>query len=284
MSIHICAELGINHSGSLETALRMVQAAKDCGATSVKFQKRVPRIAVPPEMWDVPRETPWGVLPYIEYKERIEFSVSQYQVIDQVCRTIGIPWFVSVWDIPSLDEMLAVFPDMPYIKVPSACLTDDALLQAIADTDKPIIVSTGMSTPQEIDHAMGLLTFEDVTVCHCNSTYPCPPKNLNLRCLTHLKDSYPWATLGYSGHEVGLAPSLAAAALGAQYIERHFTLDRSSWGTDQAASVEPGGFRRLVKDIRLVETSLGDGIKRVYDEEVPVMRKLRRVYHAGQKG
>ena len=281
MAVEIVAELGQNHNGSLDVCLRMIEAAKAAGVDAVKLQKRHLPDAIPESQRTILKSTPWGLMSYLEYRERLEFTVSQYDVIDQACKTIGIKWFVSVWDIPSLETMVARYPDMPYIKIPSACLTDDLLLAEAAGCGIPVVLSTGMSTAAEVDHAMHLFDWgaegNDFTVCHCNSTYPCPVGDLNLRCLAWLNKTYPWARLGYSGHEVGLATTIAAVALGAQYVERHFTLDRSMWGSDQAASVEPGGFKRLVKDIRNVEQALGDGLKRVTPGELEAMRRLRRI-------
>ena len=270
----IVAEVGQNHNGSLETALKMVEAAKACDVDAVKFQRRYPSIAVPEYMKQQSKETPWGTMSYLEYRNRLELPLSAYGVIDSACKRIGLPWFSSVWDLPSLEDMKRF--DMPYIKIPSACLTDHELIMAAKATGKPVILSTGMSTMSEIRQAAGLLNRSDV-LCHCNSTYPCPNEALNLRCIATFKFLFRHLSIGYSGHEVGLAPTLAAVALGAVYVERHFTLDRSMWGTDQAASVEPGGFRRLVKDIRVIEQALGDGDKRVTPGELEAMRKLRRV-------
>lgn len=278
--VEICAEIGQNHNGSIDLALQMVEAAKQCGVTLVKFQKRTVALAIPSHMKDVVKETPWGPMSYSAYRERLELSLSSYDIIDNACRRIGIPWFASVWDVPSLQTMVERYPNMPYVKVPSACLTDSDLLRAARDSGIPVILSTGMSTLEQIAAAVQVLDPCNLTLCHCNSTYPCPVEDLNLLCiprLAELKECNSGTTrIGYSGHEVGLATTIAAVALGAQYVERHFTLDRSMWGTDQAASVEPAGFRRLVKDIRLVERALGDGVKQITPGELETMRRLRR--------
>jgi N-acetylneuraminate synthase len=271
-NLKIIGEIGINHNGSLDTALRLIDMAKVAGCDYVKFQKRDVELAVPQHMRDVSKETPWGVMTYLEYKWRMEFDRYEYDIIDNHCRDIGMPWFASVWDIPSIRFMESYDP--PAWKIPSACLTDCALL-AEADGLGQVIISTGMSTPEQIQHAVGHLRGDSI-IMHANSTYPCPPEDLNLKCILWLKEYFPLFGIGYSGHEVGLAPTLAAVALGATWIERHITLDRTMWGTDQAASVEKGGLTKLVKDIRLIERSLGDGIKRVTEGELGPMKKMRR--------
>jgi N-acetylneuraminate synthase len=220
------------------------------------------------------RETPWGTMTYLEYKERIEFGESQYREIDTYCRSRGIIWFASPWDVPSVD-FLAAF-DIPVFKVASACLTDDQLLNAIRKTNMPVIMSTGMSTLEEIDHAVTLLDRTKLILGQATSTYPCKPEELNLRAIESMRRRY-GVPVGYSGHETGLQTTVAAVALGACFIERHITLDRAMWGTDHAASVEPQGLQRLVRDIRTVELAIGDGAKRLFDSELPVRKRLRRV-------
>jgi N-acetylneuraminate synthase len=279
--VHICAEAGQNHNGDLDVAFRLIDAAKEAGADSVKFQKRAVHMAVPEHMKDTPKETPWGTMSYLEYRERLEFSIEDYKAIDEYCKKVGIHWFVSVWDTPSYVAIKENFPDMPAWKIPSAMLTNTELLQNIVGSlerqgkDTPVILSTGMSTPEQIDHAVSIFNGCDLTILHCNSTYPCPKDDLNLRCITTLREMYPQHKVGWSGHDVGLATTVAAVALGALLVERHLTLDRSAWGTDQAASIEPHGFRRLVKDIRSVEAALGDGEKRITAAEQEVMQRLR---------
>jgi len=277
---YIIAEIGINHCGNIDVALELIKAAHEAGADAVKFQKRVPCIAVPRDEWERPKETPWGIIPYIEYKERIEFGRSVYNVIDLTCKTLGIDWSASVWDRPSAEFMVQYKP--PWIKIPSAKLTDRDLARAVVDLYPcvPIIISTGMSTEEEVEEAidfyLSMVDPERLVVMHCTSTYPCPLKELNLYAIRDFyKRNYPELVIGYSGHETGLITTVCAVALGAQVVERHITLDRAMWGTDQAASVEPHGFRRLVKYIRDFEEARGDGRKRLYPSEEAVRKKLR---------
>ncbi|HXF84728.1 MAG TPA: N-acetylneuraminate synthase family protein [Anaerolineales bacterium] len=272
---YIIAEIGINHNGDIGIAKQMIDAAVHAGVDAVKFQKRTPEICTPPEQQKQMRETPWGYITYLEYRYKVEFNEEQYREIDAYCKQKGIPWMVSVWDEPSVDFMEQF--DTPAYKVPSASLTDHNLLRHVRKTGKPIILSTGMSTMEQIQKAVKVLGEENLIIMHCTSTYPCEPEELNLRMIETLRRHFPNNPIGYSGHEVGLVPSAVAVALGACMVERHLTLDRAMWGSDQAASVEPGGFERLVKYIRVTEASLGDGIKRVYESEIPSLRKLRRV-------
>ena len=274
--ITVVAEIGQNHNGTLSLALDMCIAARDAGADVAKFQKRTPALAVPKAQQGVPKDTPWGRMTYLEYREHLEFGVPEYDEIDLYCKWLGIPWTVSVWDEPSFELMHLNFPHLPFYKIPSACLTDDSLLEMVASAEVPVVLSTGMSTLDEVRHAVDILGSHGLVLCHCNSTYPCPKEDLNLKVITSLAELFPDSIIGYSGHEVGLATTVAAVALGAQYVERHITLDRSMWGTDQSASVEPQGFSRLVDDIRAVESALGDGVKRVTDGELEAMKKLRR--------
>jgi N-acetylneuraminate synthase len=267
----IIAEIGINHNGSVETAIDLINAAKRAGADIVKFQKKEPRLCVPRDQWDKDKETPWGTMSYISYKERLEFEEEEYDIIAEHCQSIDMPWTASAWDIPSVDFLISY--DVPYIKVASASLTNDELITYIRNTDVPSILSTGMSTPQQIIHAVDIL--DPTVIMHCNSSYPCPVEDINLRCIYWLHKQFPGLALGFSDHSTGLATSVAAVSMGATFIERHITLNRASWGTDHAASVEPGGFARMVKDIRNVEKALGDGHKRITAGEIPVMEKLR---------
>jgi N-acetylneuraminate synthase len=273
----IVAEAGQNHNGSLDLALRLVDAAVEAGVDAIKWQKRAIELCVPPEQRDIMRSTPWGQMRYIDYRYMLEFGQSEFDIIDVYCQDKGIMWFVSPWDIPSFVFMKENY-DLPCWKIPSACLTDHELLRAMKRRQVPIVLSTGMSTSHEIAEAATILLGQgnETVICHCNSTYPCPPEDLNLRCIHGLQEGFPDAVVGYSGHEVALAPTIAARTMGALYIERHITLDRSSWGSDQASSVEPSGFKRLVKDIRLIEKCLGDGQKRITGGEVEPMRRLRR--------
>jgi N-acetylneuraminate synthase len=270
----VVAEIGINHNGDVALAKRLIAAAVSSGAQAVKFQKRTPELSVPPAQRDVPRETPWGLITYGEYRERLELGRAEYAEIDAFCRSMGVPWFASCWDEESV-EFLEQF-DPPCYKIASACLTDDALLEHMRAKGRPIILSTGMSSLEQIDHAVDVLGTDDLVLLHCTSTYPSAIDELNLRAIGTLAERYD-VPVGYSGHEVGLPTSVAAAALGACMVERHITLDRAMWGSDQAASVEPQGFARLVRDIRAVEAALSDGVKRVYESELPVLEKLRRV-------
>lgn len=272
--VYIVAEIGINHNGDLELAKRLIDAAVWAGVDAVKFQKRTPELCVPPDQRDRMRETPWGYITYLEYRKRVEFGEAEYREIDRHCRERGITWFASVWDEPSV-EFLEAFDPVCY-KVPSAALTDHDLLRRVRQTGKPVILSTGMSTMEQIRAAVEVLGTEDLLITHATSSYPCDPSELNLRMIQTLRETFP-CPIGYSGHEVGLVPSAVAVALGACLVERHITLDRAMWGTDQAASVEPGGFQKLVKYIRVTEQALGDGVKRVYESEKPSLYKLRRV-------
>lgn len=272
---YVIAEIGINHNGDIEIAKKMIDAAVHAGVDAVKFQKRTPEVCTPPEQQKQMRETPWGYITYLEYRYKVEFSLDQYREIDRYCREKGIPWMVSVWDEPSVDFMEQF--DTPAYKIPSASLTDFNLLRYARKTGKPLIISTGMSTMEQIRQAVDVVGQENLVIMHCTSTYPCEPEELNLKMIETLRREFQNVPIGYSGHEVGLVPSTIAVALGACMVERHLTLDRAMWGSDQAASVEPGGFEKLVKYIRVTESALGDGIKRVYQSELPSLRKLRRV-------
>jgi Sialic acid synthase len=270
---YIIAEIGINHNGDLDTAKDMILSAKETGADAVKLQKRTPELCVPKEQRDIMRETPWGYITYMAYREHVEFGKEAYQEIDRYCKELGIDWFVSVWDEGAVDFM-EQFDPICY-KIPSASLTDHSLLRKIRATGRPMILSTGMSTGEQIKDAVAAIGTQDLIITHATSAYPCDPEELNLRMIPTLKEQYP-CPIGYSGHEVGLVTSVVAVSLGACLVERHFTLDRSMWGGDQAASVEPGGFRLLVKYIRVTEMALGDGVKRVYESEQSSLKKLRR--------
>ena len=272
---YIIAEIGINHNGDLEIAKEMIRAAAHAGADAVKFQKRTPEVCTPLEQQKQMRETPWGYISYLDYRYKVEFDKEAYTEIDRHCRDLGIDWMVSVWDEPSVDFMGQF--DTPAYKVPSASLTDLALLKYARKTGKPIIISTGMSTMDEIHRGVDAAGLENLMIMHCTSAYPCDPEELNLRMVETLRREFPNTPIGYSGHEVGLVPSAVAVALGACAVERHFTLDRAMWGSDQAASVEPGGFEKLVKYIRVTEAGLGDGVKKVYESEMPSRKKLRRI-------
>ena len=271
---YIVAEIGVNHNGSVEIAKKLIEEAYRTGVDAVKLQKRTPELCVPRDQWELMRETPWGYITYIDYRRKMEFQQAEYAEIDRFCQELGMPWFASVWDEPSV-EFLEAFNPICY-KVPSASLTDLSLLRCLRDTGRPVILSTGMSTMEQIQAAVKELDVEKLVITHATSTYPCDPTELNLQVIETLRKEFP-CPIGYSGHEVGLITSVVAVALGACMVERHITLDRAMWGSDQAASVEPQGFERLVKYVRVTEMSLGDGVKRVYESEMPSMRRLRRV-------
>ena len=272
---YVIAEIGINHNGDLDIAKKIIDGAVHAGADAVKFQKRTPEVSTPLEQQKVMRETPWGYITYLDYRYKVEFSEEQYREIDRYCKEKGIDWMVSVWDEPAVDFMEKF--DTPAYKVPSASLTDHNLLKYVRQTGKPIIISTGMSTMEQIHKGVNAVGEDNLVIMHCTSTYPCEPEELNLKMIETLRNEFPKNPIGYSGHEVGLVPSAVAIALGACSVERHMTLDRAMWGSDQAASVEPGGFERLVKYIRVTEAGMGDGVKRVYESEKGSMKKLRRV-------
>jgi N-acetylneuraminate synthase len=271
----VIAEIGINHNGDLGIAKQMIDAAIHAGADAVKFQKRTPEVATPPEQQNQMRETPWGYITYLDYRYRVEFNEDQYCDIDKYCREKGIAWMVSVWDEPSVDFMEKF--DTPAYKIPSASLTDTKLIHKARATGRPLILSSGMSTMEQIHKGVSVAGEENLVLMHCTSTYPCEPEELNLKMVQTLRSEFSNIPIGYSGHEVGLVPSAVAVAFGACMVERHLTLDRAMWGSDQAASVEPGGFERLVKYIRVTEASLGDGVKKVYASEQSSLKKLRRM-------
>lgn len=269
----VIAEIGINHNGSLDIARQLIDAAKSAGCDAVKFQKRTVELVYSAEQLARPRESPFGTTNG-DLKRALELDLDDYREIDRHCRTAGITWMASCWDEQSVDLIESFSP--PCYKIASACLTDDALLRHVRTTRRPALLSTGMSSPAQIDHAVELLGKDNLALLHCTSSYPSKVDELNLRVIPWLAERYD-VPVGYSGHEVGLATSIAAVALGACIVERHITLDRTMWGSDQVSSVEPGGFARLVKDIRAIDAALGDGQKRIYDNELPVRDKLRRV-------
>ena len=273
--VYVIAEIGINHNGSLDVAKKLIEGAANAGCNAVKFQKRTPELCVPMDQRNIERDTPWGRMTYMDYRYKVEFGFDEYSEIDRFCREKGIAWFASCWDEEAVDFMEQFNP--PCYKAASASLTDLTLLKKTKDTGRSLIISTGMSTMEEVDAAVNALGRENLLIAHTNSTYPCPVEELNLRMITTLKNLYPEVPIGYSGHEVGLATTWAAVALGAVFVERHVTLDRAMWGSDQAASVEISGMSRLVSNIRDIEKALGDGVKRVYDGEAAARKKLRRV-------
>lgn len=270
---YIIGEIGINHNGILSNAKQLMLAAKKAGVNAVKFQKRTPEICVPKEQQSQMRDTPWGYITYLDYRYKVEFDREAYQEIDSYAKELGIDWFASSWDIPSLEFMESFNPVTH--KIPSALLTDKELLRAHRDTGRPLILSTGMSTMEQIHEAIDILGEDRLILCHTTSSYPCPPEELNLRMIQTLKENFS-CPIGYSGHEVGLVPTAVAVALGASLVERHITLDRAMWGSDQSASVEPQGLATLVKYIRVTEKAMGDGVKHVYDSEQSSLSKLRR--------
>jgi sialic acid synthase SpsE len=274
---YIIAEIGINHNGDLETAKRLIDVAAASGCDAVKFQKRNPDVCVPEHQKGIMRETPWGCMTYLEYKYRVEFGKKEYDEIDRYCRTKEIEWSASPWDIDSLNFLKEY--DLPWIKVPSAMLTNVELLTAALETEKKLIISTGMSTKLEIQHTVDYIVKRnpniELVLLHCNSTYPAPLKELNLKCIQTLKEDYPFAEIGYSGHEFRLGTTVSSIYLGATYLERHITLDRTMWGSDHLSSVEPQGLFKLVKGVRELELALGDGQIQVYDGEKAARLKLR---------
>lgn len=276
--VYVIAEIGINHNGSLEFAKKLIDAAVIAGCDAVKFQKRTPELCVPRDQWDIERDTPWGRITYLEYRHKVELGYHEFEEIDDYCKRKGIGWFASPWDELALD-FLENFKPVAY-KIASASLTDEDLLKAIRKIGRPVILSTGMSTMEEIEDAVALLGKENLLIAQSTSSYPCQLEELNLRVIQTYKEKFPNVPIGYSGHETGLAPTLAAVVLGATFVERHITLDRALWGTDQAASVEVQGMIRLVKNIRDIERSLGDGEKKVYESEKSSLKKLRRVNNA----
>ena len=272
--IYIIAEIGINHNGSVETAKDLINAAVLSGCDAVKFQKRTPHLCVPIQQQSVVKQTPWGTMTYLEYRDRVELKEREYREIDQYCKEKGIMWFASCWDEPSVD-FLEQFSPVCH-KVCSAALTNDNLLRRLNATGRPLILSTGMSTMAEIRHAVSLLDQDRLLIAHCTSSYACRPEELNLSMIKTLGQEFN-SPIGYSGHELGLVTTCAAVAIGASFVERHITLDRGMWGNDQQASLEPGDLEQLVRDIREIEKALGNGIKQVYESEEVALLKFMRV-------
>lgn len=273
--VYLIAEIGINHNGSLELAKKMIDGAVFAGCNAVKFQKRTPELCVPRDQWHIERDTPWGRMTYIDYRYKVEFGLAEFRAIDQLCRERGIAWFASCWDEAAVEFIEQFNP--PLYKAASASLTDHALLKTMKATGKPLMISTGMSEMAEIRAAVKAIGSDNLLMAHSTSAYPCQVDELNLRMVETLRREFPGVPIGYSGHEVGLAPTWAAVALGACFVERHFTLDRAMWGSDQAASVEIIGMHHLMRNIRDIERSLGDGVKQVYPSERKIIEKLRRV-------
>jgi N-acetylneuraminate synthase len=287
---YIISEIGINHNSSLDIARDLIKAAAAAGCNAVKLQKRSPEHCVDPAQWDVERDTPFGRMKTIDYRRRMEFTEQQYELLALAADEAGVHWFASCWDVPSV-EFVERFDPVAH-KVASASITDDDLLDAIRDTGRPVIMSTGMSTQRQIQRAITRLgprifelsgpagpteRFSDLALLHATSTYPCPDHEINLRAMFQLRDDYPGIPIGYSGHELGIHITEAAVAMGACIVERHITLDRTMKGSDHAASLEPAGLAKLVRNIRSIERAMGDGVKRVYQSEMGPMGKLRRV-------
>jgi len=272
--VYVIAEIGLNHNGDVDLAKQLIDVAADAGAQAVKFQKRTPAISTPEHMKTQLRETPWGTMTYLDYRYRVEFDREQYIEIGDYATLRGLDWFASPWD----EQAVEFLEDLSVVahKVASASVTDIAMLEALARTGKPIILSTGMSTMEQIDRAVAVLGTDNLVILHATSTYPLPPEEANLRMITTLQDRFPGVPIGYSGHERGLQISIAAVALGAVMVERHITLDRTMWGSDHAASLEPVGFEHLVRDIRVLGEAMGDGVKRIFPGEFAPLAKLRR--------
>lgn len=269
----IVAEIGINHNGDIELAKRLISVAVAAGCDAVKFQKRTPELCVPVAQRSMMRETPWGYVTYMDYRHKVEFGLAEFKEIDTYCREHRILWFASCWDNPSVDFIQGF--DAPCYKIASATLNNSDLLRHTRATGKSLLVSTGMSTIEDVDRVVGILGKQDLVILHAVSTYPAEYSELNLRAIVAMKGRY-GVPIGYSGHETGIASSVAAVALGACVVERHITLDRAMWGSDHAASLEPNGIIRLVRDIRLVEKSMGNGEKTILDRELPIIARLRQ--------
>jgi N-acetylneuraminate synthase len=270
---YIVAEIGINHNGDIEIAKKLIEMAEAAGCNAVKFQKRTVEVVYPPEELAKPRENPFGPTNG-DLKRGLEFGLKQYQEIDRYCRELEIAWFASCWDEGAVDFIAQFKP--PCFKIASASITDDKLLRHYRSKGRPLILSTGMSTLEEIDHAVEILGKKDLIVLQATSTYPSNYDELDLRVIPELRKRY-GVPIGFSGHETGIPSSEAAVAVGACVLERHVTLERAMWGSDQAASLGPSGITRLVRDIRLIEMAMGSSTKRVFESEKPIIKKLRRV-------
>lgn len=272
-SCYIIAEIGINHNGDMEIAKKLIEMSAKAGCDAVKFQKRTPELCVPMDQRNVMRETPWGQMTYMDYRYKVEFDESQYEELANFSKKLNVHLFASPWDVESVDFLVKM--KHPVIKIPSASITDFELLEKIASTNLPVIMSTGMSTMEQIEKAVAVFNKENLLLAHSTSAYPCDPKELNLRMIPVLAEKFQ-VPIGYSGHETGIQTTVAAVTLGACFVERHVTLDRAMWGSDQSASVEPPGVQKLVRDIRVVESALGDGVKKVYESELKPMSRLRK--------
>lgn len=271
---YIIAEIGINHNGDLSIAKQLIQMSADSGCDAVKFQKRNPELCVPIDQRNIIRDTPWGQMTYMDYRYKVEFDENQYEELANFAKNLNVDLFASPWDVDSVDFMVKM--KHPIIKIPSALITDTDLLTKIASTNLPVMMSTGMSTMEQINNAVSYLNPKNLLIAHSTSAYPCEPKELNLKMIPVLEKKFE-VPIGYSGHETGLQTTVAAVTLGASFIERHVTLDRAMWGSDQSASIEHQGLKKMVRDIRVVEVALGDGIKKVYESELKPMSRLRKV-------
>ena len=269
----IIAEIGINHNGSLNLAKKMIDIAVTTGCDAVKFQKRTIDVVYTKEELAKERKSVFGETNG-DLKRGLEFGEYEYNEIDKYCKEKGILWFASCWDSGSVDFIDKFNP--PCYKIASACLTDDDLLKHTKSKGKPILLSTGMSTMDEIRHAVSILGEDNLVILHCTSTYPSNADEMNLRVIETFRNEFS-CPIGYSGHERGITPSVLAVAVGASVVERHITTDRTNWGSDQAASLETAGLYHMVRDIRQTPVLLGDGVKIVYTREYPIIDKLRRV-------
>ena len=269
----IIAEIGINHNGDIEIAKKLIDASVEAGAQAVKFQKRTVEVVYSTDELLKPRDNIFGKTNG-DLKRGLEFGKKEYDIIDKYCKEKNILWTASCWDQDSLKFIMNYEPK--FLKIASASLTDSSLLIEHKNTNLPIILSTGMSTMEQIEKAVNILERKNLILLHCTSSYPCKIEELNLKAINTLIEKFS-LLVGYSGHEVGLATTVSAVALGSCVIERHITLDRAMWGSDQSASVEPIGFKKLVNNIRATEMALGDGIKIVYQAEKDIIKKLRRV-------
>lgn len=272
-NIFIIAEIGINHNGDIDIAKELIDLAKSAGCDAVKFQKRTIDVVYSEEVLEAPRKSPWGTTQR-EQKEGLEFSRKEYDEIDAYCREVGIEWFVSAWDIPS-QEFISSY-NLKHNKVASAMATHLEFVKCVAEEGKPTFISTGMCDYENIDKVVAIFREQGCpfTLMHTVSSYPAPDENLNLRCILELKDRYN-CPVGYSGHESSLSPSVIAAAIGAVAIERHITINRAMYGSDQAASLEPTGLRSMVGQIRKIPIVMGDGVKRNTEDENEIAKKLR---------
>lgn len=268
------AEIGINHNGDINIAKELIKKCKEAGADVVKFQKRNPDLCIPESRKNNIRKTPWGEMKYIDYKKRIEFGKKEYDEINKYCKEVGIKWTASVWDKDSLNFLVQY--DIPFIKIPSACITNIKLISVVNNVGIPVVMSTGMSSLEEINRAVNILDSSDLTILHCNSSYPTPENEINLNRIKTLKKLFPGHIIGYSGHEEGIYPTICAAVIGAEVIERHVTLDKNMWGTDHSASLDMSDLNKLIKKINQVNYWLGSGDINITKSEISTKNRLRR--------